>query len=92
MAIGQRIMSNDAVFKGTRKILIRDIRIPTDNVEFEIEHIHSTSERKNLEATLVLGYDSSLFGPGIRHECSDPGLSSIILENRLTMSLTKSST
>jgi hypothetical protein len=92
LAIGQRIMSNDAVFKGTRNILIRDIKILTDNVEFEIERFYSTSEKKNYEATLLLGYDGSFFGPGIRHGCSDPGLSSIILENRLTMSLTRSST
>jgi len=67
LAIDQRILPNDAVFKGTRKILIQDIKILTDNVEFEIERFYSPSEKKTYEASLPLGYDGSFFGPGIRH-------------------------
>jgi hypothetical protein len=67
LAVDQRILPNDAVFKGTRKILIQDIKILTDNVEFEIERFYSPSEKKTYEASLPLGYDGSFFGPGIRH-------------------------
>ena len=40
LAVDQRILPKDAVFKGTRKILIQDIKILTDNVEFEIERFY----------------------------------------------------
>ena len=50
--IDQRILPNDAVFKGTRKILIQDIKILMDNVEFEIERFYSPSEKKTYEASL----------------------------------------
>ncbi|MCX5772087.1 MAG: hypothetical protein NTZ09_17690 [Candidatus Hydrogenedentes bacterium] len=49
LAVDQRILPNDAVFKGTRKILIQDIKILTDNVEFEIERFYSPSEKKTYE-------------------------------------------
>ena len=67
LAIDQRILPQDAVFKGTRKILIQDIKILTDNVEFEIERYYSPSEKKTYEASLPQDYDGSFFGPGIRH-------------------------
>ena len=67
LAVDQRILAKDAVFKGTRKILIQDIKILTDNVEFEIERFYSPSEKKTYEASLPPGYDGSFFGPGIRH-------------------------
>jgi hypothetical protein len=67
LAVDQRILPKDAVFKGTRKILIQDIKILTDNVEFEIERYYSPSEKKTYEASLPPDYDGSFFGPGIRH-------------------------
>jgi len=66
LAVDPRILPQDAVFKGTRKILIQDIQIVTDNVEFEIERYYSSSEKKTYEASLPPGYDGSFFGPGIR--------------------------
>lgn len=67
LAIDQRILPKDAVFKGTRKILIQDIKVLTDNIEFEIERYYSPSEKKTYEASLPPDYDGSFFGPGIRH-------------------------
>jgi hypothetical protein len=67
LTIDPRILPKDAVFKGSRKILIQDIQIRTDNVEFEIERYYSPNEKKTYEASLPQGYDGSFFGPGIRH-------------------------
>jgi hypothetical protein len=67
LAIDPRILPKDAVFKGTRKILIQDIKILTDNVEFEIERYYSPSKKMTYESSLPRGYDGSFFGPGIRH-------------------------
>ena len=67
LKIDRRLLPKDAVFKGTRKILIQDLKILTDNVEFEIERYYSPSEKKTYESSLPPGYDGSFFGPGIRH-------------------------
>lgn len=55
LAVDQRILPKDAVFKGTRKILIPDIKILTDNVEFEIERYYSPSEKKDLRSEPASG-------------------------------------
>ena len=67
LPIDPAVLPADARFKGTRRIVIQDLRIDPDNVAFEIERYYSPSEKKTYEASLPQGYDGSFFGPGIRH-------------------------
>jgi len=67
LPIDPAVLPADARYKGTRRIVIQDLRIEPDNVAFEIERYYSPSERKTYEASLPQGYDGSFFGPGIRH-------------------------
>ena len=61
------LLPKNARYKGTRRIIIQDLRIEPDNVEFELERYYSAREKKTYESRLPPGYDGSSFGPGIRH-------------------------
>lgn len=67
LPINKELLPKDARYKGTRRIVIQDLRIESDNVEFELERYYSVRERKTYESQLPPGYDGSSFGPGIRH-------------------------
>jgi hypothetical protein len=67
LPINKELLPKDARYKGTRRIVIQDLRIELDNVEFELERYHSARERKTYESRLPPGYEGSRFGPGIRH-------------------------
>jgi len=58
-------LSEDAVFKGYEIIVIQDIIVMTDNVEFKKEVYYSPSQKKTFMAELPGGYQGE-FGPGIR--------------------------
>jgi Transposase IS66 family len=55
----------DVVFKGYETVVVQDILIKTDNVEFRKEVYYSQLERKTYRASMPAGYDGE-FGPGIR--------------------------
>jgi hypothetical protein len=55
----------DAEFKGYQDVVVQDIKIETDNVQFRKEKYHSPSERKTYVAQLPAGYGGQ-FGPGIK--------------------------
>lgn len=63
--IDKKNLPKDAEYKGTRSIIIQDIKIETDNIEFAIERYHSKSEKRSIEAELPEKYKGSEFGPGI---------------------------
>ena len=67
LPINKKLLPEDARYKGTRRIVIQDLRIEPDNVEFELERYYSVKERKTYESRLPPGYEGSSFGPGIRH-------------------------
>jgi|GEM_PF-1785647 len=67
LPISKERLPEDARYKGTRRIVIQDLRIEPDNVEFELERYYSARERKTYESRLPPGYEGSSFGPGIRH-------------------------
>jgi len=67
LAISAELLPPDARYKGTRTIIIQDLRIELDNVEFELERYYSAREKKTYESRLPPGYQGSSFGPGIRH-------------------------
>ena len=67
LPISKELLPEDARYKGTRRVVIQDLRIEPDNVEFELERYYSARERKTYESRLPQGYEGSSFGPGIRH-------------------------
>ena len=67
LPISKELLPKDARYKGTRRIVIQDLRIEPDNIEFELERYYSVRERKTYESQLPPGYEGSSFGPGIRH-------------------------
>jgi len=67
LPIDPAVLPADARYKGTRRIVIQDLRIEPDNVAFEIERYYSSRERKTYESPLPPAYDGFFFGPGIRH-------------------------
>jgi len=66
LPISKELLPKDARYKGTRRIVIQDLRIEPDNIEFELERYYSVRERKTYESKLPPGYEGSSFGPGIR--------------------------
>jgi len=58
-------LPSDAVFKGYDRVIIQDIVIKTDNIEFKREVYYSPSQKKRFIAPLPLGY-SGEFGPGVK--------------------------
>lgn len=67
LPINKELLPEDARYKGTRRIIIQDLRVEPDNVEFELERYYPVKERKTYESRLPPGYEGSSFGPGIRH-------------------------
>ena len=55
----------DAVFKGYQSVVVQDISITTDNVEFKKEIYYSPSTRKTFIGTLPNGYHGE-FGPNVK--------------------------
>ena len=58
-------LPEDAVFKGYETVVIQDIIVTTDNVEFKKEVYYSSSQKKTFMADLPNGYQGE-FGPNIR--------------------------
>lgn len=59
-------MPDDIQFKGTRKIIIQDIELRTNNIEFEIPRFYSPSNNKYYEPPLPEGFKGYEFGPALR--------------------------
>ena len=58
-------LPNDAVFKGYHKVIVQDIKIQTDNIQFKKEVYYSPSTRKSYIAELPQGYEGE-FGPSLK--------------------------
>ncbi len=65
-SIDRNNLPQDARYKGTRTVVIQDIKVELDNIAFEIERYYSASEAKTYEAELPTQYSYGAFGPGIR--------------------------
>ena len=74
-------LPEDAEFKGYKRVIVQDIIIQTDNIEFKKEIYYSPSEKKTYIAPLPNGYEGE-FGPTIK------GLT-IIFKNICNMSESK---
>lgn len=66
LSLNKDVLPHDAVFKGTREVIIQDIKIELDNVAFARERFYSKLEGKTYEAPLPPEYQYGEFGPGIR--------------------------
>lgn len=62
--VDQRLLPEDAQFKGYESIIVQDIQLGTDNVRFLKEKFYSPSQRSTYLAELPAGYAGE-FGPGI---------------------------
>jgi len=58
-------LPDDAQHKGYRSVVIQDIIIKTDNIEFKLERYYSPSEKKTYEAPLP-DYINGEFGAGLK--------------------------
>ena len=63
--IDKNKLPQDAVNKGHTSVIIQDLKVSTDNVQFERETYYSPSLKKTFMADLPTGYDGE-FGPGIK--------------------------
>ena len=56
----------DAQNKGTRSVVIQDINIQKDNIEFILERFYSPSSKQAFESQLPEAYHGHEFGPNLR--------------------------
>ena len=63
--VDQSELSTDAEFKGYEPIVVQEILITTDNVEYQREKYYSPSEGKTYLGKLPIGIKGE-FGPGVR--------------------------
>ena len=61
----ERVLPEDAEFKGYEDVIVQDIKIETDKVRFRKEKYYSPSEGKTCLAPLPSAYKGQ-FGPGIK--------------------------
>jgi len=65
LKIDPNTLPADAMYKGQKSIVIQDLAIRTDNIEFTREVYYSPSLKKTFIADLPAGYEGE-YGPGIR--------------------------
>ncbi len=63
--VNKTLLPEDAVFKYYERVIIQDIKISTDNVEFTKEVYYSPSMKKTYKGDLPPGYKGE-YGPGIK--------------------------
>lgn len=66
LPIDKSTLPPDAEYKGTRSVIVQDIKIELDNIEFVIERYYSPSQNKVFESELPSEYKDREHGPGIR--------------------------
>jgi len=63
--IDKNKLPQDAINKGHTSVIIQDLKVSTDNVQFKRETYYSPSLKKTFMADLPAGYDGE-FGPGVK--------------------------
>ena len=58
-------LPEDAVFKGYETVVVQDLKITTDNIEFQKEIYYSASQHKTYRGPLPDGYEGN-FGPTVK--------------------------
>jgi len=63
--VDRSILPEDAEFKGYDPVVVQDLKIETDNVEFRKEVFYSESQKKSYRGQLPAGYEGE-FGPNVK--------------------------
>jgi len=63
--VDKAILPDDAVFKGYQKVVVQDVRIVTDNVEYKKEIYYSPSQKKTYMGQTPSEIEGE-FGPGVK--------------------------
>jgi regulator of replication initiation timing len=63
--VDRSILPEDAEFKGHESVIVQDLKIETDNIEFKKEVFYSASQKKSYRGQLPLGYEGE-FGPNVK--------------------------
>jgi len=63
--VDRTILPEDAEFKGYDSVIVQDLKIVTDNVEFKKEIFYSPSLKKTYRGYLPLGYEGE-YGPTVK--------------------------
>lgn len=58
-------LPSDAVFKGYESVIVQDIKIETDNIEFQKEIYYSPSHKKTYSGKVPRGYEGE-YGPNVK--------------------------
>jgi hypothetical protein len=61
----EEVLPPDAAFKGYAEVVVQDVRLETDNVQFRLAKYYAPSTGKSYQAPLPAGYHGG-FGPGLR--------------------------
>jgi len=84
----------DAIFKGYTSVIVQDLNINQDNVEFKIEHYYSPSTGQTYSGERPAGYEGE-FGPhiksliiGLKYGCnmSEPAITSFLTHHGVFIS------
>ena len=65
LPVDREYLPADAVFKGYEDVVVQDLVIQTDNVQFRKEKYYSPSQKRTYLAPLPSGYHGQ-FGPGVK--------------------------
>ena len=63
--VNSEVLPSDAQFKGYSTVIVQDLKIELDNIEFQIEHYYSPSTGLTYSGERPCGYEGD-FGPGIK--------------------------
>jgi regulator of replication initiation timing len=63
--VDRSILPEDAEFKGYDPVIVQDLKIGTDNIEFRKEMFYSESQKKSYRGQLPAGYEGE-FGPNVK--------------------------
>ena len=63
--VDKELLPADAEFKGYERVVVQDLQIATDNIEFKKELYYSPAKRKSYRGKLPRGYEGE-FGPKIK--------------------------
>ena len=61
----EKILPEDAIFKGYSSVIVQDLKIQPDNIRFLIENYYSPSTGKTYSGSRPGGYEGE-YGPGIK--------------------------
>jgi len=65
LTVNREQLPADAIFKGYVEVVVQDVEIRTDNVQFRKEKYYSPSQKRTYLAELPVGYHGQ-FGPKVR--------------------------